>query len=111
MFFRISKVFTGASGGKAASGFMSVFGRAEFWFDEGVARMGASDRRRTGETVIAVQLDGKVRGAVRIPGDAPVEAVRARVAHDRTLGRFLAGRSIIKEFYIPGRVYSLVTSP
>ena len=68
---------------------------------------GAFGRKRTGE--IAVQVDGRTRGTVEVPKQAPVEAVRARVANDKVFGRFLAGRKVVREIYVPGRVYSLVT--
>ena len=58
---------------------------------------------------IAIQVDGKLRGTVDISERASAGAVRARVTNDRAFAALLAGRRIVKEIYVPGRIYSLVT--
>lgn len=58
---------------------------------------------------LAVQVDGKTRGTVAMPRSAPLSAVRARVENDRNLQRYLAGKRIVREIYVPGRIFSLVT--
>ncbi len=61
------------------------------------------------ETVrIAVQVNGKLRGEVEVPADAPKEEVLAAArAHDN-VRRFLEGKTVRKEILVPGRLVNLV---
>lgn len=55
---------------------------------------------------IAVQVNGRVRGLVTVPREAPQEEVRDAVMSGPA-AKFIEGRSIAKEVYIPGRIYSI----
>jgi leucyl-tRNA synthetase len=57
---------------------------------------------------IAVQINGKVRGKIRIPAAAGEEAVRALAAAEPRVAEQLAGKQIIKVVYVPGRLFSFV---
>ena len=55
---------------------------------------------------IAVQVGGKLRGTVDVPADAP-EAVVVQAAMDESnVARLLAGKTIVKQIYVPRRIVS-----
>jgi leucyl-tRNA synthetase len=59
---------------------------------------------------IAVQVNGKVRGAVLLAKDAPEASARALGEADPKVQAFLAGNAIKKVIYIPGRVLNFIAS-
>ncbi len=68
------------------------------------------DEEKTKEATveIAVQLCGKVRGRLTVPVDATQEDVLAAIQADGTLSPMLAGKQIVKQIYVPGRLCNLV---
>ncbi len=58
---------------------------------------------------IAIQLNGKIRGTVTVPADAPKEAVLA--AAKEVIASRLEGMKLVKEIYVPGRIVNLVVKP
>ncbi len=68
------------------------------------------DEEKTKEATveIAVQLCGKVRGRLTVPVDATQEDVLAAIQADGTLAPLLAGKQIVKQIYVPGRLCNLV---
>jgi leucyl-tRNA synthetase len=56
---------------------------------------------------IAVQVNGRLRGLVTVPREAPQDEVRDAVMSEAAIQKFLEGKSIQKEVYIPGRIYSI----
>lgn len=56
---------------------------------------------------IAVQVNGKVRATVRVPREAPQDEVRDVVFGVDGVKRALAGKTVVKEVYVPGRIYSI----
>ena len=67
------------------------------------------DEAKTLEDVaeIAVQVNGKLRALVTVPREAPQDEVRDAVMGEPAVQRFLEGKQIAKEVYIPGRIYSI----
>lgn len=62
------------------------------------------------ETVeIPVQVDGKLRATVTVPRSAFEGDVRDAAVQEEGVQRHLRGREIVKEVYVPGKVYSIVT--
>ncbi|WP_281282694.1 leucine--tRNA ligase [Thermosediminibacter litoriperuensis] len=57
---------------------------------------------------IPVQVNGKVRGKVTVPADASKETVRGKAMENEMISRNIKGNSIIKEVYVPGRIYNIV---
>jgi len=57
---------------------------------------------------IAVQVNGKVRSQVVITLDEDKDSVREKVISDEAVQRFTEGKNIVKEIYIPGRIYNIV---
>ena len=60
------------------------------------------------EIEIAVQVNGKVRGTVRIAKDADQAAALAAAHADAKITASLEGKSVVKEIYVPGRIVNIV---
>ncbi len=57
---------------------------------------------------IAVQINGKVRGQMEIAVDASADQVKELFGKDEKLAELVEGKQIIKEIYVPGRIFNLV---
>jgi leucyl-tRNA synthetase len=57
---------------------------------------------------IAVQINGKLRGTVKVDAGATEDAVVAAAAADAQVARHLEGKTIRKRIYVRGRVLNLV---
>ena len=61
------------------------------------------------ETVeIAVQICGKLRATITIPRDADKDEAIAAAKTDARVAEQLAGKNIVKEIYVPGRIVNIV---
>jgi leucyl-tRNA synthetase len=60
------------------------------------------------EVEIAIQVNGKVRGKVVISVDDTKNEVKEKVMNNETVSKFIEGKTIIKEIYVPGRIYNIV---
>ena len=60
------------------------------------------------EVEIPVQINGKVRGRVKVAADAGEDAVFAAAEKDENVQKHLAGKSLVKRQYVPGRIVVLV---
>ena len=74
------------------------------------ARWPEYDEAKTVEDIIeiAVQLNGKTKGTVKIPKEAEAAEAAALVKADERIAPMLAGKTIVKEIYVPGRIMNLV---
>jgi leucyl-tRNA synthetase len=68
------------------------------------------DESRTveNEIEIAVQINGKLKGTVVIPATASADEVKALIIKDEKILPFIENKNIVKEIYIPGRIYNIV---
>ncbi len=57
---------------------------------------------------MAVQVNGKLRGRIRVPTDADAETVLNAVKADETVGAALIGKTIVKEIVVPNKIVNLV---
>ena len=57
---------------------------------------------------IAVQVNGKVRGKVTVSIDDSDEEVKDKVLENEAINKFIAGKNIIKEIYVKGKIYNIV---
>ena len=57
---------------------------------------------------IAVQVSGKIKARLMIPTDSTEEAVKALVMADANVQTALAGKTVIKEIYVKGKLYNIV---
>jgi leucyl-tRNA synthetase len=60
---------------------------------------------------IAVQVNGKLRGNVEVPADAPDDAIVAAARADAKVAAQLEGTTPVKEIVVPGRLVNLVVRP
>jgi leucyl-tRNA synthetase len=57
---------------------------------------------------IGVQVNGKVRGDVTVNLDDSQDVAREKVMANENIQRAIAGKTIVKEIYVPGRIYNIV---
>jgi len=62
------------------------------------------------EVEIAVQVNGKVRGTVAVAPDAPKQEVLAAARAEENVARYLAGATVQREIYVPGRIINFVAN-
>jgi len=60
------------------------------------------------EIEIPVQINGKLRGLVRVPADAAEEVLRAAALADEKIQAAIAGRQIVKVIVVPGKLVNIV---
>ena len=68
------------------------------------------DESKTVEDMItiAVQINGKAKGTLSIPKDADQAAAMAAFHADERLMNQIAGKTVVKEIYVPGRIVNVV---
>jgi len=59
---------------------------------------------------IVVQVNGKLRGRVSVPVDAPEEKVRELALADEAVQRHVAGKQIRKVIHVPGKLINIVVA-
>ncbi|MBQ8670005.1 MAG: class I tRNA ligase family protein, partial [Oscillospiraceae bacterium] len=57
---------------------------------------------------IAVQVNGKIKARMDVPADATKEAVMELAAADAAVSENLAGKTVVKEIYVPGKLLNIV---
>ncbi|MGE5580150.1 MAG: leucine--tRNA ligase [Bacillota bacterium] len=65
------------------------------------------DKTVEDEVEIAVQVNGKVRALIVVPREASQDEVKGSVMDEPAIQKALEGRQVVKEVYIPGRIYSI----
>ncbi len=60
------------------------------------------------EVEVAVQVNGRLRGRLRVPAALPEQEILLRARTDDRVGAHLAGRAILKTIYLPGRLLNIV---
>jgi leucyl-tRNA synthetase len=69
-------------------------------FDEALAR--------EDEIEVPVQINGKLRSVIKVPVDAPKEALEAAARADEKVQTVLAGKTIVKVIVVPGKLVNFV---
>ena len=57
---------------------------------------------------IGVQVNGKLRGDVTVNLDDTQEVAREKVMANENIQRAIEGKTVVKEIYVPGRIYNIV---
>ncbi|MGD9388054.1 MAG: leucine--tRNA ligase, partial [Gammaproteobacteria bacterium] len=60
------------------------------------------------EVELVVQVQGKLRGRIRVAPDAPEEEIRAAALAEANVARFVDGRPVRKVIIVPGRLVNIV---
>jgi leucyl-tRNA synthetase len=68
------------------------------------------DESKTVEDVIEipVQINGKVRAKVNVPKDSDQNAAKEIVMNDSHVQQVIEGKKIVKEIFVPGKIYNIV---
>ncbi|NIN36352.1 MAG: leucine--tRNA ligase [Gammaproteobacteria bacterium] len=62
------------------------------------------------EIQLIVQVNGKLRGRVRVPVKASDELIQEQALADENVGRFVEGKTIRKVIIVPGKLVNIVVS-
>ena len=62
------------------------------------------------EVTIVVQVNGKVRGRLNVPADAPDDLVKERALAEENIQRHVEGRDVVKMVVVPGKLLNIVTA-
>jgi leucyl-tRNA synthetase len=60
------------------------------------------------ELEIPVQINGKLRGRIVVPADAPEDFVVERALSDEKVKSAIAGKQIVKTIFVPGKLVNIV---
>lgn len=60
------------------------------------------------EVVIVVQVNGKVRAKLTMPRDSEKSAVKIEALKNENVAKFTEGKEIVKEIYVPNKIYNIV---
>jgi leucyl-tRNA synthetase len=60
------------------------------------------------EVELVVQVNGKLRGSIRVPKQADKSAIEALAMANSNVQKFVAGQSVKKVVVVPGRLVNLV---
>jgi len=63
------------------------------------------------ERTVAIQIDGRTVAAISVPADAGAAEIRAAAERTDAVQARLAGRTVAREVYVPGRLLNLVLYP
>lgn len=68
------------------------------------------EEEKTKDDVIElpVQVNGKVRGTIEVDAQAGKEEVIAEAKKDENITRFLEGKTVVKEIFVPGKIFNIV---
>ena len=58
--------------------------------------------------MIAVQINGKLRGQVEVPADAGQDTIADAATADEKIAAHLEGKTVVKKILVPGRLLNLV---
>ncbi|MBO1926967.1 leucine--tRNA ligase [Thiomicrorhabdus sp. 6S2-11] len=60
------------------------------------------------EIELMVQVNGKLRGKIEVAADADKDSILAAAKADEAVQKFIEGKDLVKEIYVPGRLVNLV---
>ena len=68
------------------------------------------DEEKTKDSTIeiGVQVNGKVRGTVTLAVDCTREEAFAAGKADENVQKFMEGKTVVKEIYVPGKILNFV---
>lgn len=57
---------------------------------------------------LPVQINGKVRGTVEINLGEAQESIKEKIYNNDTIAKFIDGKTVVKEIYVPSKIYNIV---
>ncbi len=85
-----------------------LFGKKESIFKNPVWFEVDKDALTVDETLIVVQINGKVRAKLTLPVGLSQEEVKEKVFADPKVKNYTEGKNIVKEIYVPNKIYNIV---
>jgi leucyl-tRNA synthetase len=67
-----------------------------------------AEAAREDSVELAVQVNGKVRGHILVPREAPEEAIREKALAEPRVAEHVQGKNMVKLVVVPGRLVSVV---
>ncbi|MBM3273819.1 MAG: class I tRNA ligase family protein [Candidatus Sericytochromatia bacterium] len=67
-----------------------------------------SEALRTDEVELAVQVNGKVRGRIRVPAEADQKRIESAALAEEETRPHLDGKEVVKVIVVPGRLVNIV---
>ncbi len=86
----------------------SLLGKKKSIYEESVWFEADSEALVNETVTIVVQVNGKVRTKIELPVDTPEKDVRNFVFNDDKIKSYVDGKQIIKEIYVPNKIYNIV---
>ena len=86
----------------------NLFGGKESIFSKSVWYDVDKDALVVDEVLIVVQINGKVRAKLNMPAGLSQEEVKERVYADKKVQNYTNGKTIVKEIYVPNKIYNIV---
>lgn len=66
------------------------------------------EKTKDDEIDLPIQIGGKMRGTLHVSRDISKEDAIALAKADETIGKYLDGKTIVKEIFVPGRIMNLI---
>ena len=68
------------------------------------------DEEKTKDDIIEipVQVNGRVRGTIEVDAEAGKDEVIKKASEDENISRFLEGKEVVKEIFVPGKIFNIV---
>ncbi|MEW6335718.1 MAG: class I tRNA ligase family protein, partial [Thermodesulfobacteriota bacterium] len=57
---------------------------------------------------IVIQINGKVRSRIEVPADEEAEQITALALADEKIARQIAGKTVVKQVYVPKKLVNIV---
>ena len=60
------------------------------------------------EITIVIQINGKVRSRIIVPADEEDEQIKSLALSDEKIAKFISGKKVVKEIYVPQKLVNIV---
>lgn len=57
---------------------------------------------------LPIQINGKVRGTVEVSLDEGQDSIKEKIYKHEAISKFIEGKTIVKEIYVPSKIYNIV---
>ncbi len=85
-----------------------LLGERESIFKNPVWYEADKDALTVDEVVIVVQINGKVRAKINVPVGIEQSEVKEKVFAEPKVQKYVEGKTIVKEIYVPNKIYNIV---
>ena len=66
------------------------------------------EKTKADEISLPIQVNGKVRANITIVPDESQDSIKEKIAQNEAIQRYLEGKTVVKEIYVPNKIYSIV---